>query len=192
MTRALIEFLQLYRTISKKDQVLIENAFAYKSFKEGAFLTKPGKIVKQFFFICHGVLRIRKTNEDDRVSIHFFLKENQFCTILDSFNNEVTAEESIEAATSADVLEISKIRLMKLYQDVPWLKILIDEINQQRLLEKIKTRNAYLGLDSAARYRLFLNTQADIALRVSLTDIASYLGITPQSLSRIRKDLMGR
>jgi CRP-like cAMP-binding protein len=72
------------------------------------------------------------------------------------------------------------------------LKSLIDEINQQRLLEKIKTRNAYLGLDSAARYRLFLNTQADIALRVSLTDIASYLGITPQSLSRIRKDLTGR
>src|SRR5258705_10770830 len=191
MSRALIDFLQLYRTISKKDQALIENAFDYKSFKEGEFLTKPGRIVKQMFFICHGILRIRKTNEKCAVSIHFLLKENQFCTILDSFNNEVTAEESIEAATAADVLEISKIRLLELYHAVPWLKFLINEINQQRLLEKIKIRNAYLGLDSAARYRLFLNTQADIALRVSQTDIASYLGITPQSLSRIRKDLMG-
>ena len=192
MTRALIDFLQLYRTISKKDQSAIENAFEYKSFKEGEFLTKPGRIVKHLFFICRGVLRIRKTNEEGAVSIHFFLKENQFCTILDSFNNEVIAEESIEAAHSADVLAISKIRLLELYQAVPWLKSLIDEITRQRLLEKIKTRNAYLGLDSTARYRLFLNTQADIALRVSLTDIASYLGITPQSLSRIRKDLMGR
>jgi CRP-like cAMP-binding protein len=192
MTRALIDFLKLYRTISKKDQALIENAFAYKSFKEGEFLTKPGRIVKQLFFICRGILRIRKTNEEGSATIHFFLKENQFCTILDSFNNEVIAEESIEAATAADVLDISKIRLLELYKAVPWLKSLIDEINQQRLLEKIKTRNAYLGLDSTARYRLFLNTQADIALRVSLTDIASYLGITPQSLSRIRKDLMGR
>ena len=191
MSRALIDFLQLYRTISKKDQALIENAFDYKSFKEGEFLTKPGRIVKQLFFICHGILRIRKTNEKGAVCIHFFLKENQFCTILDSFNNEVTAEESIEAATAADVLEISKIRLLELYHAVPWLKFLINEINQQRLLEKIKIRNAYLGLDSTARYRLFLNTQADIALRVSQTDIASYLGITPQSLSRIRKDLMG-
>ena len=104
----------------------------------------------------------------------------------------MTAEESIEAATAADVLDNSKIRLLELYQAVPWLKFLINEINQQRLLEKIKIRNAYLGLDSTARYRLFLNTQADIALRVSQTDIASYLGITPQSLSRIRKDLMGR
>jgi CRP-like cAMP-binding protein len=101
MTRALIDFLQLYHTISKKDQALIENAFEYKSYKEGEFLTKPDLIVKHLFFICHGVLRIRKTNEEGRVSIHFFLKENQFCTILDSFNNEVIAEESIEVATAA-------------------------------------------------------------------------------------------
>jgi CRP/FNR family transcriptional regulator, anaerobic regulatory protein len=191
MTRTLIDFLRLYRTITKKDQVLIEDAFACKSYKDGEFLTKPGRIVKQLFFICRGVLRIRKTNEAGRASIHFFLKENQFCTILDSFNKEVIAEESIEAAAAAEVLVISKIHLVELYRNLPWLKSLIDEINQQRLLEKIKTRNAYLGLDSAARYRLFLNNQADIALRVSQTDIASYLGITPQSLSRIRKDLMG-
>ena len=190
MTRALIDFLQLYRPIPKKDQALIASFFEYKMFKEGESLTKPGRIVRHLFFICHGVLRIRKTNEEGRDSIHFFLKENQFCSILDSFNNEVIAEESIEAAAISEVLVISKTRLFELYEAVPYLKSLIDEINSQRLLEKLKTRNAYLGLDSAARYRLFLNTQADIALKVSLTDIACYLGITPQSLSRIRKDLM--
>jgi CRP-like cAMP-binding protein len=190
MTRALIDFLQLYRPIPKKDQALIASFFEHRMFKEGEPLTKPGRIVKHLFFICSGVLRIRKTNEEGRDSIHFFLKENQFCSILDSFNNEVIAEESIEAAASSEVLVISKTRLFELYEAVPYLKSLIDEINTQRLLEKLKTRNAYLGLDSTARYRLFLNTQADIALRVSLTDIASYLGITPQSLSRIRKDLM--
>jgi CRP/FNR family transcriptional regulator, anaerobic regulatory protein len=190
MTRALIDFLQLYRPIPKKDQALIGSFFEYKMFKEGEPLTKPGRIVKNLFFICRGVLRIRKTNEEGRVSIHFFLKENQFCSILDSFNNEVIAEESIEAAASSEVLVISKTRLFELYEVVPYLKSLINEITNQRLLEKLKTRNAYLGLDSTARYRLFLNTQADIALKVSLTDIASYLGITPQSLSRIRKDLM--
>jgi CRP-like cAMP-binding protein len=149
-----------------------------------------GRTFKHPFFICHGVLRIRKTNEEGRISIHFFLKENQFCTILDSFNNEVIAEESIEAASPSEVLVISKTKLFELYDAVPYLKSLIDEINNQRLLEKLKTRNAYLGLDSTARHRLFLNSQADIALKVSPTDIASYLGITLQSLSRIRKDLM--
>jgi CRP/FNR family transcriptional regulator, anaerobic regulatory protein len=190
MTRTLIDFLQLYRPIPKKDQTLIGSSFEYKMYNEGESLTKPGHIVKHLFFICRGVLRIRKTNEDGRDSIHFFLKENQFCSILDSFNNEVIAEENIEAAVSTEVLVISKTRLIELYKAVPYLKSLIDEINSQRLLEKLKTRNAYLGLDSTARYRLFLNTQPDIALKVSLTDIASYLGITPQSLSRIRKNLM--
>jgi CRP-like cAMP-binding protein len=64
---------------------------------------------------------------------------------------------------------------------------LIDRITYQRLLDKIQIRNAYLGQDSATRYKLFMEQEPDIALRVPLKDIASYLEITPQSLSRIRK-----
>jgi CRP-like cAMP-binding protein len=66
--------------------------------------------------------------------------------------------------------------------------MLIDQITQQRLLDKIQLRNSYLGKDAATRYKLFMTQQSDIALRVSLQDIASYLEITPQSLSRIRKN----
>jgi len=56
-------------------------------------------------------------------------------------------------------------------------------------LDKIQVRNSYLGEDASLRYRNFLLRQPDIALRVSLADIASYLGITQQSLSRIRKNM---
>ena len=72
---------------------------------------------------------------------------------------------------------------------MPYLKELINGITTQSLLEKINVRNSYLGEDAATRYRNFLMRQPDIALRVSLSDIASYLGITQQSLSRIRKNM---
>ena len=85
------------------------------------------------------------------------------------------------------MLVISKAALLDIYEKLPYLKELITGIQQQALLDKIQLRNAFLGEDASARYRLFLMRQPDVALRVPLGDIASYLGVTQQSLSRIRR-----
>ena len=183
----LISYLQLYRVISPEDQQLIAEAFVERNLKEGDYLFRPGNICKEMFFICKGVLKIVVNGEKGIDITYFFLKENQFCTILNSFNNEIVTEEGIQAACKSVVVAVSKERLNNLYKQLPYLKELIDQITQQALLDKIQIRNSYLGQDSATRYRLFMMRQSDIALQVSLTDIASYLGITPQSLSRIRK-----
>jgi len=189
MDHPLIHYLRGFRKIPEEDQAILENAFEKKVFKEGDYLLYPGHISKELFFICTGVLRIVVLNEKGVEVTYFFLKEQQFCTILNSFNKEVIAEEGIQAATDAEVLAIKKHALLNVYKQLPYLKTLIDHIHQERLLEKIQIRNAYLGHDSAARYQLFLERQSEIASRVSMVDIASYLGITPQSLSRIRRNL---
>ncbi len=187
MENPLITFLQLLRVIPEDQQWLIIQSFEQRELKEGDCLLQSGDIAKNLFFIAAGVLRIVTTNERGVEATCFFLKENQFCTILNSFNNEVAAPEGIQAACDSVVLVISKTTLLALYKQIPYLKALIDQVMQQTLLDKIQTRNAYLGYDAATRYRLFLTRQPDIALKVPLNDIASYLGITPQSLSRIRK-----
>jgi CRP/FNR family transcriptional regulator, anaerobic regulatory protein len=189
MYNSLVTYLQKFRHISNEDQQLIITAFSGRCYKEGAPLFQSGHICKEMFFICKGVLKIIVQNEKGNEVTHFFLKENQFCTILNSFNNQIQAEENIQAACDAEVLVISKSKLLLLYEKLPYLKSLFDQITQQALLDKIQIRNSYLGQDSSTRYRLFLTQQPDIALRVPLSDIASYLGITPQSLSRIRKNI---
>jgi CRP-like cAMP-binding protein len=189
MANKLISYLQLFRYISADEQKFITDAFESRLFKDGEILFRSGSICRERFFICEGILRIVVQNEKGSEVTHFFLKENQFCTILNSFNNQVVANESIQAACDAEVLVIKKDKLEILYKQVPYLQGLMDQITQQALLDKIQTRNAYLGHDSATRYQLFLMRQPEIALRVQLSDIASYLGVTPQSLSRIRKNI---
>lgn len=189
MPNKLISYLKLYHQISAAEEQYILEAFNPKMFKEGEALSQPGSISKELFFIVDGVLRIVIRNEKGNEVTHYFLKENQFCTILNSFQKQIPAEECIQAACNCEVLGINRTTLLKLYEQVPYLKTLIDQITQQALIDKINIRNAYLGQDSANRYRLFVARQADIALRVSLTDVASYLGITPQSLSRIRRQI---
>ncbi|GAA3965383.1 Crp/Fnr family transcriptional regulator [Mucilaginibacter dorajii] len=189
MPHQLISFLQTFRHIPAADHELITAAFEQKRFDEGDYLFKGGQVCRQLFFITDGVLRIMVRNEKGNEVTHYFLKENYFCTILNSFTNQVPAHESIQAACKVTVLVTSHAKLFALYEQLPYLKELIDDITHKALLEKIQIRNNYLGQDSTARYKLFMEKQADVALRVPLNDIASYLGITPQSLSRIRKNI---
>ena len=77
----------------------------------------------------------------------------------------------------------------KLCLNLPFMADLVDRINQERLLEKIRLKNIYSGEDSTNRYKLFLREQPDIVYRVPLNHVASYLNVTPQSLSRIRRNV---
>lgn len=189
MDNAFIRYLQLYRAFSTDEATIISSHFESASFKEGEYLFKAGHISKRLFFICNGVVRIVMQQDNGNEVTQFFLKENQFCTILNSFNNQVLADENIQAACDTEVMFITKDKLTALYNKLPYLKELINQIMQQALIDKIQLRNAYLGQDSTTRYQLFIIRQPDIALRVPLSYIASYLGITPQSLSRIRKNI---
>ncbi|WPU93810.1 Crp/Fnr family transcriptional regulator [Mucilaginibacter sabulilitoris] len=189
MSNPLINFLQLLRYIPAEDAAVITSHFEHKVFKEGDFLFKGHRVCNELFFVCKGVLRIVTTNEKGIDITHFFFKENQICTILQSFNDETPTEPGIQAACDAEVMVISKSKLLALYARLPYIKEIIERINQQHLIEKVRVRNSYLGQDAENQYRLFIMQQPDIALRVPLKDIASYLGITPQSLSRIRKNI---
>ena len=185
----LINYLEAFGDISPDEKELIRSTFSFKSFKEGENLCKVGEVCREMNFICKGVLKIFIPNENGDDQIHFFLKENQFCSILNSFTNQIPANGTIGAACDAEVIALPYKNLMNIYQKLPYLKTRIDEIIQRSLLDKIDLRNSYLGQDATTRYKNFLVRQPDIALRVSLGDIASYLGVTQQSLSRIRKNI---
>ncbi len=189
MSSHLVSFLKLFHDISEHDEQLITDAWQDRKYVEGDYLFKAGKVCREVFFICQGVIRVMIVNDDGDEVTYFFLKENQFCSLLNSFNNNLVAEENIIAACDVHVVAISKEALEKLYHEIPYLQSLFTQITQQGLLDKITLRNSFLGVDSTTRYKRFLIRQPDIALRVSMSSIASYLCITPQSLSRIRKNL---
>ncbi|WP_157740661.1 Crp/Fnr family transcriptional regulator [Mucilaginibacter xinganensis] len=184
----LLAFLRSFRPISAEEAAIIIAHFEAKHFEEGEYLFRAGRVCKDFFFITSGILRIVTTNDKGVDVTHYFIGENQLCTILKSFNEETIARDSIQACCAVRVLSINKRSLSGLYQKLPFMADLVNQVNQERMLEKIRIKNAYSGEDAAQRYKVFIAEQADIAYRVPLNYIASYLNITPQSLSRIRRN----
>jgi CRP-like cAMP-binding protein len=189
MENQLLAYLQLLIPIPPEHRSIITEKFEYKSFAEGDYLLEAGKICREMFFVCNGVLRIMSINEKAVELTHFFYKENNFCSILQSFNDEIATNAAIQASCNAEVLVISKSRLLELYKQLPYIKGLIDKLNQQHLIDKVNIRNTYLGEDAESKYKMFITQNPQIALRVPQSHIAAYLGITPQSLSRIRKNI---
>ena len=183
----LLSYLHSLKPIPEQDIPLIAVYFEMKAFKENDYLFRGGKTCDELFFVCSGVVRIISTNEKGVGVIHYFYQENHFCTIMQSFDQGTPTDTHIQACCPVEALVLTKNRLHDLYGQFPYMKPLIHEIFRRQLLEKVNTRNVYLGQDAETQYKLFMEQQPDIALRVPVKDIASFLGITPQSLSRIRK-----
>ncbi|HLZ85990.1 MAG TPA: Crp/Fnr family transcriptional regulator [Puia sp.] len=186
---SLITYIMSLRPLTGEEKTEITSHFQAGHFPEGDYLFRGGRVCTKLFFIVSGVVRLVAVNDKGVEVTHYFVGENQFCTNLASFTNETVAEDSIQCCSPAVILTIQKSQLLALYRKLPFMEDLIGQVNQQRLLEKIRLKNIYSGEDSAGRYRLFLSEQPEIAGRVPLSHVASYLNITPQSLSRIRRQM---
>src|SRR5579859_3716669 len=186
---SLITYIMSLRPLTGEEKTEITSHFQAGHFPEGDYLFRGGRVCTKLFFIVSGVVRLVAVNDKGVEVTHYFVGENQFCTNLASFTNETVAEDSIQCCSPPVILTIQKSQLLALYRKLPFMEDLIGQVNQQRLLEKIRLKNIYSGEDSAGRYRLFLSEQPEIAGRVPLSHVASYLNITPQSLSRIRRQM---
>lgn len=183
------QFLHQYRAIPDADFGIIGQYLQYRDITAGTVLLDEGRIAKELFFVVSGILKIVSTTEKGQEVIQFFIKENRFCTILYSFNGGGVAHEGIVAATDASMLVFSRQDLETVFERLPYFKDLVGHITQQTLLDKIRARNNLMGEEATTRYLKFMAQQPDILQRVPLSDVASYLGITQQSLSRIRRNI---
>ena len=183
------EFLNGFRAIPATDLGTIIGHAEMREFKAGEVLLKEGSIARELFFVIGGILKIVSTNEKGNEVIQFFIKENRFCTILYSFDGGAVSREGIIAATGGKVWGFTRSALDQLYEKLPWFRELVQGITHRALLEKIKNRNNLMGEEASVRYQKFMSLAPDIVSRVPLSDVASYLGITQQSLSRIRRNM---
>jgi len=189
MQETIIQYLQVFRELPDQDAQAIANCFIRVTYKTGEYVSQPGEVASKLFFINKGILKVTLPDEEDRDITYFFLKEGQLTGFLYSLYDEIPAEQGLQAACDTEIYVIAIEKLYGLFQQLPYLRELIDKIAYLSMVDMIKIKNSYLTGDALKKYELFLKTQPEIALHVMQIDIASYLGITPQSLSRIRKNI---
>lgn len=167
-------------------QILLKN-FKIKSFKRGEYLIKEGQLEKEIFFIRKGLVRGFKVNDKGEEITSMLLSEDQFfsCPHLTLFDEP--AKHYFEALEPTSVFSIDNDKMHSILDNHPKLGVNSKHFYQSTIRRALKRIDGFVMLSPEERYLDFINSNPNIANRVPDKYIAHVLGVTPVSLSRIRK-----
>lgn len=162
-----------------------------KTLKKREILLSEGEVCTHAFFIRSGCLRYYYIQDGQDVSAEFFF-ENCWYTDFESYISGKPTRENIQALEETELLMISRANAVKLYAENPpferWGRI----IAEQALLGVKSVANGFFKFSPEERYLKLMAERPQVIARIPQHYIASYLGIKPESLSRIRKRLASK
>ena len=182
------EFINRYTTLSPDDWQVIKKEFQRNEFQKDEIILQEGKICRYFYFFESGLLRFFYNIDGQDVTKTFTIAPYCFTSKI-SFRNQSPAGESIQALEKTVVWRITYEQYKNLEKLNSWnifMRKLLNEIQEftEKLMLESKTQTA------ESRYQYLLdNYPADLLQKIPLKHLASFLGIAPQSLSRIRNNL---
>ncbi|QBR12759.1 Crp/Fnr family transcriptional regulator [Sphingobacterium sp. CZ-2] len=185
----LLSSLSFGGILSEMDIQLFASCFKEKIMKTGDFFLEYNDIAREIAFLEKGILRMYSPSIDGSEITKYFIREGQFTVDLESYYAVKASTESIQAVTNTVIFTIGKSEIEKLSKEIPNLYIYIKTITEMSLLNKIKDNDFLHFGDAKTKYREFLRRYPDLALQVPQQYVASYLKITSQSLSRIRREI---
>lgn len=160
-----------------------------RDFKKGSFLLREGEFCNNIFFVEEGLLRIYTVGENGREHIIQFAPEKWFFGDRSSlYFNEPTSY-FVEAVEDSRVVMLEKDFFGTPVNADNALSCYNDRLLNNHIWHLQKRINMLLSANAEQRYLDFIEVYPDITLRVPQWMIASYLGITPEGLSRVRRDL---
>jgi len=173
-------------SLSDNDWQMISQKFEPIEVPKRTQLTKEGQVATSIYFIIKGILRIFYTKEDVEIT-GFIFSEGLFASCYESFLLQTKSNQTLEALEDCVLLTIDYNTLQALYKEVPALHVIGRVVAEQRFINGQRILSSHLLDSPEERYRQFADQYPGLLQRVPQHIIASYLGITPVSLSRIRK-----
>lgn len=175
--------------LSLDEFVKIEPFIKTKRVSKGDFLLKQGDICSHFFFVEQGLLRFYALNEDGKENILQFATENWIVSDRGSVFFKEPSTYYIDAYEETTVVMIDENFVDIVSEINPNFRKQNERLLQNHIRQLYKRISQLLGVSARTRYLDFVEMHPDIMLRVPQWMIASYLGVTPESLSRVRKAL---
>lgn len=166
---------------------LLEPTLKQQSFERGQIIEQSGKISKRLYFIKQGLIRVYYRSEGREICCHF-AKEGEFITGIDSFFTGKPSIYTSEALECTTCTSITKDQLEWAFDNIEGLDRVGRQFITTAYIDLVERYNSMVSMNANERYQLFLEGQPDLLNRIPLGNIASFLGMTQETLSRIRKN----
>jgi CRP-like cAMP-binding protein len=187
--QALKQQLNAIVSLTESEWESISNQFIFRQIPRRFILVKTGDIADEVYFVNKGVLRLYYEKDGEEITA-FVYSENLFASSYESFLSQTKSNQCIDALEDCDLLVLSYQGMQKLYKEVPRFNIITRIIAEQRFINAQRILSSFILDSPEERYLKFTEQFPSLIQRVPQHIIASYLGVTPVSLSRIRKRIV--
>jgi CRP-like cAMP-binding protein len=184
-----IEYILQFGNLNKQQIDLIKSKATAIELHKDEYYWEAGKTVRQIGFLTDGVLRVHYYNNKGEEITRYFIDENHLILSGNTIDEVYTPSEYLSAITDCKLVVFSKQDWKEITETIIGWDTIIQRITAKHHREKIERRGGLVSQDGTERYLDFIQKFPTLVNRVPLSFIASYLGITQSSLSRIRKNI---
>lgn len=185
----LTEHIDRYVTLSSDENQLFYENLVLQELEKDQFLLQAGQICRHEHFVINGGLRLYELDASGHEKVVYFGFEDWWLTDKYSYITEKASQYYLQALEATEVLSIGKATLEALFAEIPAL---------ERYFHKVLQENFALWQDhillmhksAEEKYEAFYNTYGKIETRLPQHHIASYLGMTRETLNRVRKSFL--
>ena len=186
---SLINYILRFGSLNTQQIDLLRESIKEVNLSTGDYFSEAGMIANQVAFVTEGILRVCYYNREGDEITRYFIDENNFAVDLNSFQAKIPSSEYIQAILPTKLLVFEREQLKNLSDTIMSWDGIMGKISNKALMEKVNRISPMLAEDAKTRYLEFFKRYPSLSNRIPLNYLASYIGITKNSLSRIRKEL---
>ncbi|GAA5023822.1 cyclic nucleotide-binding protein [Marivirga lumbricoides] len=187
----LIGNITAYIPLSGNEIQLLRNAVDKKVYQKNEIIFTEGKVSDEIYYVTKGCVRLFYNVEgNDKTA--FFYTEGQFICAGESYTFNIPAVENYQAIEQTDILVLGKSKIERLLNQVPKLEVIARIATENELITCQKVIASFVTKSAEERYIDLLNTNGELFQRVPQQYIASFLGVSPETLSRIKSRVFNK
>lgn len=189
-TTLLLQNISRHISLDKTETDFFLSLLEYRKVKKKDVLLREGDVVRNEYFVLKGCFKTYSVDEKGNEHITMFASEGWWTGNICSFLTGAPSNLYTEAVEDSEVVLISKENKERLFEQVPKFERFFRILYQNALVAQFKRIEQSLSLEAAEKYRHFREQYPKLEQRVPQKQIASFLGITPEFLSIIRRRQM--
>ncbi|GAA4274656.1 Crp/Fnr family transcriptional regulator [Aquimarina gracilis] len=183
----LLQYIRRYIDISDSEFLVFSSYLSTLNLKKREQLLRSGDICRARYFITSGCLRLYYIDQKGHEQIMHFGIENWWLTNYDSLLNKIPSHLIIEAVEKTQVLELKEVSLQELYRKIPKMERFFRIIMERTYIATQRRIEFMYSMSGEEIFKGFIDANPEFVQRIPQYMLASYLGITPEYLSFLRK-----
>lgn len=191
MENEIAKLISRYLELTDEEASAFAECIPVKAFKKGDILLREGQVSRDSYFVIEGCVRKYYIIDGEERTTEFYIEDESIASIQ-SYKNKTTANHYFQCVEDCKLAVLNYEKEQELFKRVPKYEALCRMSMEDSFGEQQEALAKFITSSPEARYKNLLETRPDLIQRVPQYHLASYLGVKPESLSRIRKRIAGK